>query len=187
MKILSLISSTFLVLVFQMAEAKEVMGLNLCGNVSVDEVKNIINGGNASVSEEKTDEDTGEITIVTKDFNVADLIHEVSFSLYKGKLYKIEFKDGSKIDKILEAKYGLLRQERVIDGIAINELFYYNSKDRNVDIFLTYGKFAPGWNLDSYRWNPAKYLCKPIDRSRSIELKKVEKNKQIQKNDTTKF
>ena len=114
-------------------EAKEILGLNFCETVSVNDIKKSLEKNEATVDEEKTNDDTGEITISTKDYKVADSLNEVNFNIYKGKLYKIIFKDGNKIDGILKAKYGLLKHENLNDGIKIEDIFYYNSKDKNIE------------------------------------------------------
>ena len=166
---------------FQTANARQIMGLNFCGTVSVAEIKKSIEKNNASVSEEKTDEETGEITIVTKDYKVADIENEISFGIYKNKLYKIKFEDSGKVDDLLGAKYGIIRSEQSDTAFTVNKLFYYNIQIKDVDLFVNYSKFQPSLGLSAGPWSNATYLCKPINKLLSAEIDRLKKKKELQK------
>ena len=162
-------------------EAKEILGLNFCGTVSVDDIKKSLGKNEATVSEEKIDDETGMISVKTKDYKLADVNAEVTFSIYKGKLYKIEFADGGIVSEILKSKYGLLRNARE-NGILIKDIYYYNSKDKDIDIYETFAKFSPSLGVSiGGNWHYATYLCKPLDRLLTAEIEKNEKRKQLQK------
>ena len=121
------------------------------------------------------------IAIQTKDFKLADAIHDVTFNIYKGKLYKIQFADAGIVSEILKSKYGLLRNTRE-HGVLVKEIYNYNSKDKDIDIFETFAKTSPSLGLSlTGNWHYATYLCKPIDRLLSAEIEKIEKRKQLQK------
>ena len=181
MKKISSLFITVFFLNFTNAEAKDVLGLNLCGNVSTEDVKNSLNKNQAILDKVEVEEELNEITILTKDYKVADKAAEVSFSIYKGKLYKIRFQDGDIVSDILKSKYGLLRREKV-NGVVLEDNFYYNSRDKDIDIFETYGEPNPAFGLPGYHgWHYATYLCKSIDKMRSIDIEKLNNKKQLQK------
>ena len=186
MKNFKVIIVALIVFSSQAINAREIMGLNFCGTVSVADIKKSIEENNSIVSEEKTDEATGEISIATKDYKIADVAKKVEFSIYKNKLYKITIDDSRVIDDLLSAKYGLLRQERKADlGIMEREIFYYNIKDKNIDLFLTYQTISIGSLTSSA--NYITYLCKPIDNMLTSDKNKAKRQQQLQKKDANKL
>lgn len=163
------------------------MGLNFCGTVSVADIKKSIEKNNGTVSEEAVDEETGVVSIKTKDYQLADVNQEVTFSIYKGKLYKIQFDNVDVISQILESKYGILRKANE-DGLLIKEIYYYNSKDKNIDIFETFAKTSPVMGLSfAGNWRYVTYLCKPIDKLLVAEIEKIKKGKDLQKKGANKL
>ena len=162
------------------------MGLKFCETVSVADIKKSIEENKSIVSEEKTDEATGVISIETKNYKIVDVTKKVEFSIYKNKLYKITINDSSIIDDLLDAKYGLLRQERKSDlGIMEREIFYYNIKDKDIDLFKTYQTISIGSITSSGSY--ITYLCKPIDNMLTFDKDKAKKQQQLQKKDANKL
>jgi len=182
MKIYSLIFLFFLISV-KNVEAKEILGLNFCGKVTTDEIKKSFEKNNATVELEKNDEDKGEIIIISVDYKVGDLISEVEFSLYQGKLYKIRIKEGSRFASTLDAKYGIIKLEQKNTAYGIEKIFYYNIKDKDIDLSLSYGNVQ----VNDYQipWSTVTYLCKPIDRVRIAENERIKKGKQLQKKEAS--
>lgn len=171
----------------QAINAREIMGLNFCGFVSVADIKKSIEENNSTVSEEKTDEETGVISIDTKDYNIADTVKGITFNVYKNKLYKIVIHEVRGIGGILDAKYGVIRSESKSDNGVDRKIFYYNIKDKDVDLFSTYAEFSPGLRLNAFPWSYVTYLCKPIDRELTAEINKIKKKQQLQKNGVNKL
>lgn len=163
------------------------MGLNFCGTVSVTEIKKSIELNNSNVSEVKTDEETGVISIKTYDYNIADTVKGITFSIYKNKLYKIIIDEARGVADILDAKYGIIRTESKIEDGIDKRIFYYNIKEKDVDLFLTFAKYSPSIGLNDRSWSYITYLCKPIDRVLTAEIGKNKKRQQLQKSGANKL
>ena len=186
MKNFKIIFFALIALSSQTINAREIMGLKFCETVSVADIKKSIEENKSIVSEEKTDEATGVISIETKNYKIVDVTKKVEFSIYKNKLYKITINDSSIIDDLLDAKYGLLRQERKSDlGIMEREIFYYNIKDKDIDLFKTYQTISIGSITSSGSY--ITYLCKPIDNMLTFDKDKAKKQQQLQKKDANKL
>ena len=173
MKILKIVIAIYLASSLGAVNATEVLGLKICGTTSINQVKSVIKSNGASISEEKTDDESGEIILNTKDFNLVSEINEVSFRLYKGKLYKIVIKDGGNISSILEAKYGVLTHKQSNIGNDAKIVFFYNSKDRNVNITYTNNFQISATNTAENSF-PVEYLCVPIYNQLLAQLEKIE-------------
>lgn len=171
----------------QTINAREIMGLNFCGTVSVADVNKSIEKNNATISEENTDSDTGVISISTKDYKLADTVKNITFSIYKNKLYEINIRDSSVIDDILDAKYGLLRRELKSEAGIDRQIFYYNIKDKDVDLFLSYSKFPRSLGLSARTYSSITYSCKSIERVVKAEFNKIKNKQQLQKSGANKL
>ena len=170
-----------------LADAREILGLNFCGKVSVDDVKNSLEKNGAKFIKEKVDEDTGVISITTFDYQIADTNAEVEFEIYKDKLFQIVFKDGRIISEILKSKYGLARSSKE-SGLINSNIFHYNSKDKDIDIFETFAEVSPSLGLRyGGSWHHATYVCKPVDRVLKKAVEQIEKQKQLQKKGANKL
>lgn len=168
-------------LFFLNANAKEVLGLNLCGKVSASEIKKNIENNEGSVASETKDDEIEKTSIEAINYKIGDDNFKVSFSIYKGKLYEIFFEDGGKISGIVAAKYRLIDRKILIDnGYSIQEKYLYVSKDADVEISESFMKtksylpfFASSHSLT--------FMCKSIYKSFSSNAEIIEKKKQILK------
>jgi hypothetical protein len=159
--------------------ALEVLGLKICGNTSINQVKNMLKSKGASISEETIDAESGAISLITKDFTIVDAINEVSFEIYRGKLYRIEIKDAASITPILAGKYGILTEKETRLGASTEILSYYNSRDINVDISssMIYSLSA---SKTAEVAATVKYLCLPIYKQLLTQLEKSKNNYELQ-------
>lgn len=167
---------------FSIAEAREIMGLNFCQKVSVDDIKRSLSDSEATVDSEVVDSETGVISVTTKDYKVDKVRTEISFQIYNDKLYRIKLKDGVLFYDIFEHKYGLKKKVKS-NGMYITETSHYNSKDPDIDITITYSDLSPSAALalgrlsgDTHSFR-GEYLCKGLAKSLSAEEDKIQKSK----------
>ena len=180
MKKLLLSCSLLFSMLIPLAEAKEILGLNFCGQVSVDVVKQTLEKNGAKFIEVKVIEDTDVTSIKTLDYQIAGTNAEVEFEIYKGKLFRIEFKDGNIISNILDSKYGRVRTSEE-SGLINKKIFHFNSKDKDIDIFETFAEVSPTLGLRGTRtWHHATYECKSINKILNQDYEKKQKQKQLQ-------
>lgn len=159
--------------IFNSALAKEVLDLNFCGKVTVEDVEKMLEKKGLNIGDKISDDElSNSIQIKVINYNIADLYKEVSFSLFKDKLYFIGFPDGHGLNGILRAKYGAPFKtiSRNLGWGTVNT-FYYNSNEPDIEIAESYVNGR----------SSISYTCKSIERQRAAVLEKLRSQKEMKK------
>ncbi len=183
--VLHLCSTCVLILFPLAAYAKDFFGLNLCGTVTVNDIKTSINKAQSTVSKEDKDDTLNTISISTDDYTIADQKLNVTFTLFKNKLYKIQIDPAEKIGDIISAKYNFIRSEDTSTSVTKEKIFIYDSKDKNIEIFETIGYLNV--SLISRSWHHATYRCKPLNSQVEYLFDKNKKMEQLRKSGADKL